>query len=317
MNKLIRGLLTRPVVIGRNARDWTIAMMILSLLKLVSLMPVERSVDLVDRLARRIGPRTSRHRLALYNLARAYPEKTEAEREAIAREMWGNMARLAAEYVYLDDMFDYHPDQPGPSRIEVSGIEIFRDLRENPRPFIVFTAHTGNFELLPIAAASYELDVTALFRPPNNPHIARKVLAARRTRMGHLVPSRAGAAIALARKLEAGGGVGLLVDQKFHRGAETTFFGLPLQTNPLLGKLARQFDCEVYPARCIRLPNNRFRLEIEPAMTIPRLFNGSVDIPATAQMLNDKVESWVRQYPGQWQWFHDRWAIKHMLKDRN
>jgi hypothetical protein len=58
--------------------------------------------------------------------------------------------------------------------------------------------------------------------------------------------------------------VGVLVDQKFGRGLTTSFFGRPVQTNPLLAKLVRQFDAEVYPARCIRLPGNRYRLEIEP-----------------------------------------------------
>jgi Kdo2-lipid IVA lauroyltransferase/acyltransferase len=29
--------------------------------------------------------------------------------------------------------------------------------------------------------------------------------------------------------------------------------------------------------------------------------------------LNDKVESWVREYPGQWLWYHDRWHIKRTI----
>ncbi|WP_110033121.1 lipid A biosynthesis lauroyl acyltransferase [Hoeflea marina] len=305
---------TRWVLAVRRARDWTIAMVVFALLWLVSLFPMEPAINFVDRAARRIGPWTSRHRLARTNLARAFPGKSEAEREQIAVEMWGNMARLAAEYVFLDQLFDVDPTASVPGRVEVAGADIFNDLRDNPRPFIVFTAHTGNFELLPIAAATFDLDVTALFRPPNNPYIAGRVLSARRTSMGHLVPSRAGAAIALARKLDSGGGVGMLVDQKFHKGAVTTFFDLPVKTNPLLAKLARQFDCEVFPARCIRLPGGRFRLEFEPAMPVPRTADGSVDVTATAQMLNDKVEAWVREHPGQWQWFHDRWNIKRKVR---
>ena len=89
-----------------------------------------------------------------------------------------------------------------------------------------------------------------------------------------------------------------------------------MTTNPLLGKLARQFECDVYPARCIRLPGGRFRLVIEPAIDIPRAADGRVDVPATSQILNDKIEEWVREYPGQWQWFHDRWGIKHTLRKR-
>lgn len=309
-----RMALTRIVIALRRARDWVIATTIFSLLRLISLFPADKSIDFVDRMARRIGPLTPRQKLAMANLARAYPEKSEDERRQIAVDMWGNMSRLAAEYAFLDQLFDFDVAASKPGRIEIGGDEIFARLRDANKPFIVFTAHTGNFELLPIAAAAYGLDVMALFRPPNNPYVARRVLAARRTSMGHLVPSRAGAAFTLARRLESGGGVGMLVDQKFHKGAKTTFFGLEARTNPLLAKLVRQYGCEVYPARAIRLPGGRHRLEIEPAMDIPRRADGSVDIAATSQLLNDKVESWVREYPGQWQWFHDRWQIKHLLK---
>jgi len=309
-----RMALTRIVLALRRVRDWLIATAIFSLLRVIALFPADKAVSFVDYMARRIGPLTPRHKLALANLAMAFPEKSEAEREQIAIDMWGNMSRLAAEYVFLDQLFDFDPAASEPGRIEVGGEEIFLKLRDTNKPFIVFTAHTGNFELLPIAAATYGLDVMVLFRPPNNPYIANKVLAARRTSMGHLVPSRAGAAFALARRLDSGGGVGVLVDQKFYKGTKTSFFGHDVQTNPLLAKLVRQYDCDVYPARSIRLPDGRHRLEVEPAIDIPRRADGSVDVTATAQALNDKVESWVREYPGQWQWFHDRWAIKHLLK---
>tara|TARA_R110002020_G_scaffold29585_7_gene93394 strand:+ start:19171 stop:20124 length:954 start_codon:yes stop_codon:yes gene_type:complete len=306
--------LTRIIIAMRRARDWLIAKTIFGVLRVISLFPADKAIALVDYLARRIGPLTSRHRLAMANLSRAYPEKTEAERHEIAIEMWGNMSRLAAEYVFLDQLFDYDPAATEAGRIEVDGIENFIRLRDTKKPFIVFTAHTGNFELLPIAAAAYELDVMALFRPPNNPYIAKRVLAARRTSRGHLVPSRAGAAFTLARRLESGGGVGMLVDQKFHKGEKTTFFGLEAHTNPLLAKLVRQYECDVYPARAIRLPDGRHRLVVEAPIEIPRRPDGKVDVAATAQLLNDKVEDWVREYPGQWQWFHDRWQIKYQLK---
>ena len=305
--------LTRLVLSFRKLKQWLVAQFAFGLLNLLKLLPANGAIDFADRLVRRIGPRTRRHRLMLTNLRNAFPEKTDAEIEEIALDSWGNMGRLAAEYVFLDRLFDFDPERPTPGRIEVSGIPLFVDLRDNPRPFIVFTAHTGNFELLPVAGAAFGLDVTVLFRPPNNPYIADKVFAFRQARMGHLVPSHAGSSFTLARKLEAGGPVGVLVDQKFNRGLNTKFFGRDVQTNPLLAKLVRQFGCEVYPARCIRLPGNRYRLELEPALEIPRRENGSVDIEATAQMLNDKVEQWVREYPGQWLWYHDRWNIKRSL----
>lgn len=308
-------LITRLVLAADHLRQWLIAQLVFLLLTILKLFPADGAIRFMDRAARFIGPKTGRHRLTLTNLRNAFPEKSEAEIEAIAMESWGNMGRMAAEYVFLDRLFDFDPEATTPGRVEVSGVPLFLELRDNPRPFIVFTAHSGNFEMLPVAGSAFGLEVTVLFRPPNNPYVAEKVFEFRKERMGNLVPSHAGSSFALARQLERGNGVGVLVDQKFRKGLKTKFFGLDVQTNPLLAKLVRQFNCEVYPARCIRLPGGRFRLELEPAIDIPRKPDGAVDVNATAQVLNDKVESWVREYPGQWLWYHDRWHIKRYLKD--
>lgn len=306
-------LVTRIVLALRKFYQWSVAQAAFGFLTALKIFPADSAINFADRLMRWVGPKTKRHRLMQVNLRNAFPEKSEAEREEIALASWGHMGRLAAEYVFLDRLFDFDPEKPGEGRVEVSGVEQFLDLRDNARPFIVFTGHTANFELLPVAGAAFGLYVTVLFRPPNNPYIAEKVFDFRRKRMGKLVPSHAGSSFALARQLEQGGGVGVLVDQKFKKGLETQFFGNPVRTNPLLAKLARQFECEVYPARCIRLPGNRFRLEIEPQFILPRNDKGQIDVNATAQMLNNKVEAWVREYPEQWLWYHDRWDIKRSI----
>lgn len=294
----------------RRLNYWLVAQLAFAIMSVLRRLPADRALNVTDRLARRLGPLTGRHRVALENLRLAYPEKPDAEIESIALDMWGNMARLAAEYIFLDELFDYHPDQPKPGRVEVIGTPIFDRIATDRKPHIIFTGHLGNFELLPVAAATFGLNVTAMFRPPNNPYLAEKLMATRTSAMGGLIPSRSGAAFALAGILDRGGNIGVLVDQKFDRGLPTTFFGRPCQTNPLLAKLARQFDCDVYPARSRRLPGNRFLLEIEEKIELPRGDNGEIDLIATAQLLNDTVERWVREDPGQWMWFHKRWQIQ-------
>ena len=92
-------------------------------------------------------------------------------------------------------------------------------------------------------------------------------------------------------------------------GIRTTFFGRECETSPLVPKLARLYECDVYPARSVRLPGSRYRLELEEKLTLPRDAEGRVDVAATAQLLNDVVERWVRENPGQWMWFHKRWKI--------
>lgn len=306
-------LLTRIVLKLRQFKDWLIATVTFGLLRVLKIFPADAAIDFADRLARFIGPKLGRHKLVVYNLRRAFPEASDAEIDQLALDSWGHLGRLAAEYIFLDQLFDFDPESDKVGRIEVDGIEKFKDLLAQRRPFIVFTGHTANFELLPVASSAFGLDVTVMFRPPNNPYVAKKLFSFRSERMGNLVPSHAGSSFALARELERGNGVGVLVDQKFSKGLHTEFFGHPVQTNPLLAKLVRQFNCDVYPARCIRLPDNRYRLVLEDRIDIPQDERGNVDVKATAQLLNDKVESWVREYPAQWLWYHDRWNVKRKI----
>jgi KDO2-lipid IV(A) lauroyltransferase len=306
---ILRPLVARTLRLLKQAEYWIVAQLAMAVLWLLRRLPPDRALAFADRTARRIGPWFGRHRVAMDNLRHAYPEKSEDELQAIASDMWGNMARLAGEYIFLDQLFDFVPGSDRPGRVEVDGEEIFARVRASKKPHIFFTAHTGNFELLPVAAASYDLPVTALFRAPNNPYIAKYIFSTRAEAMGELIASRAGAAFGLARILERGGNIGVLVDQKFHKGVPTTFFGRACSTSPLVAKLARQYECDVYPARAIRLPGNRFRLEISEKLELPRTEKGAIDVQATSQLLNDTVEGWVREHPGQWMWFHKRWKM--------
>jgi Kdo2-lipid IVA lauroyltransferase/acyltransferase len=312
----MRGLVFRAAQWLRMANYWLIAQAAMGAIAVLRLLPMNAALNFADRSARTLGPLFGRHRVALDNLRKAYPEKSEDEIRAIALDMWGNMARLAAEYIYLDRLFDYDPARPGHGHIEGFGTQLYERVAAEKKAHIIFTAHLGNFELIPVAGETYGLHATAMFRPPNNPYIAKYILSTRRAQMSGLMPSRRGASIALARVLEAGGNIGALVDQSFQNGVRTTFFGRPCETSPLIPKLARQFDCDVYPARCQRLPGNRFRLGLEDKLTLPRDADGKVDVGATAQLLNDTVERWIREDPGQWMWFHKRWKLSPPRQNR-
>ena len=295
---------------------WLIARLAMIAFWLLRRLPPDRALNFAARVTRRIGPWFGRHRTAVANLRLAYPEKSNDEIEAIALDMWDNMARLAAEYIFLDKLFDFDPNDRSAGRIEIAGEERFLRIAAENKPHIIFTAHLGNFELLPIAGDVHGMKVTALFRPPNNPYIAEYILSTRRANMGELMQSNRGAAFALAGVLEKGGNIGVLVDQKFIGGLNTRFFGRPCETNPVVPILARRFDCDVYPARCTRLPGNRYRLEIEEKLELARNDDGDIDIHASTQLLNDVVERWVREDPGQWMWFHKRWTMSNRKRSR-
>ncbi|WP_183194450.1 lipid A biosynthesis lauroyl acyltransferase [Bartonella fuyuanensis] len=309
MKRSLKNFVYHIKVITKKISYWLWAYLLIGSLFILKCFPANLGISFFSWLAKKIGPHVYRHQITLANLRRAYPEKTEKELHAIAIEMWENVGRFLAEYIFLDKIFDFDPHSDEPGFIEVKGTEIFEQLKSEKKPHIFFTAHTGNFELLPICAQSFGLSITVLYRPPNNPYIAKCILKIRQTSMGHLIPSKAGAAWALAAKLAEGENIGMLVDQKFHRGIMGTFFNRQLKTNPLIIKLARQYNCDIYPARCIRLPGGRHRLELYERVELPRNEKNDIDIAASTQKLNDIVEAWVREYPGQWMWLHRRWDI--------
>ena len=269
----------------------------------------ERSAGIGAALARTIGPLLPAHRTALANLRAAYPEKREREIRALARGAWENLGRTGAEYPHLKELFDYDYESDAVGRVEVSGIENFTALKDDGRPGLIFSAHLGNWELPAICAARYGLDATAVFRAPNDPAVARVVHEVRSETMGGLEAARQGAAFAMQGVLERGGHLGMLIDQHFTRGVVVTFMGRPALVNPILGKFARRFDCPVHGVRVIRLPGHRFRLELTPALDLPRDPDGQVNVAGAMQAMTAVVEAWVRETPEQWLWMHRRWRV--------
>ena len=58
----------------------------------------------------------------------------------------------------------------------------------------------------------------------------------------------------------------MLVDQYYVRGVPVTFFGRRTMANPLIARLARQVDCPIHGMRVVRLPGDRFRVELTEAI---------------------------------------------------
>lgn len=294
---------------------------------LVAALPVTWASAALGRTARLLGPLLPVTRRARRNLAHAFPEKSRAEISAIIRGMWENLGRTAGEYPGMRQLFDDSLAQqvmavgveavrnlPAERRpfvvrgryVEVVGVENFLDIRDGGRPTLLFSAHYGNWELLPLAGGQFGLSVAVLFRTPNNPHVARLLDHVRRG-MGELVPKGVEGALASVRVLEQGGHLGMLVDQKLNRGPAIPFFGRPAMTSPTLAKLAYRFRCPVYGARVERVRGTRFRIVIEPPMPLPEAADEQAFVTQLMTSVNATIERWVRERPELWFWLHRRW----------
>jgi Kdo2-lipid IVA lauroyltransferase/acyltransferase len=266
-----------------------------------------RLSNLFGRVMRAIGPWLPEHRIGQNNLTAAFPDKSPEEIETILRGVWDNLGRVVAEFAQLDrvasgqrmarDFVDY----------DAGTIQRFLRLQEDGKPALVFAAHCANWELPAIIAAADGLDTTVLYRRPNFGAVADAVIAVRAGMMGTMIATSLDAPIKLARAIEAGSHVAMLVDQHYGKGVEVTMFGRRCRANPLVAMLARQYECPIHGTRMIRLPNGRFRADLTEAVEPVRDAEGRIDVPGTMQAITTVIEGWVREYPEQWLWLHRRW----------
>jgi KDO2-lipid IV(A) lauroyltransferase len=256
---------------------------------------------------RTVGPWLPEHRTGRNNLRAAFADKGDAEIETILRGVWDNLGRVAAEIAHLDHICSGNPYKRTFIDYTPESIARFIALKDDGKPALVFAAHLANWELPAVIAGSDGLDSVVLYRRPNLGAIADAVMALRKGLMGELVASSMGAPVALARALEQGRQVAMLVDQHYTRGIDVTFFGRACKVNPLIAMLAREVECPIHGTRVIRLPGNRFRGEISEEVKPVRDAEGRIDVRGTMQAITDVVEAWVREHPEQWLWVHRRW----------
>jgi Kdo2-lipid IVA lauroyltransferase/acyltransferase len=288
-------------------RDVVFGIFGVGLLRLVRRSDPIKAAELTARLTRRVGPWTKYHRIGRENLAMAFPEKPEAEREAILMGVWENLGRTAAEYAHLDRLWDYDWQNPNQGRVVSDHAEAFNKLRDDGKPGLIFAAHLGNWELPALLTAMYGFKGAVFYRAPNNARLAAEVQRIREGLMGQLIPSGIEGSLLARSILEDGGHVGMLVDQHSRTGTPVTFFGHECLASPLLARLARLYECPIVGVRVVRLPEHRFRIEAAGPIDPPRDAKGRIDEQATMQVITSIIEGWVREHPEQWLWLHRRW----------
>ncbi len=252
------------------------------------------------RLGRTVGPLTSAHRTAQRNLALAMPELDDTARARILSEAWDNFGRTMMEYALLSQL------AAKPERIVVEGHETLAALAREGRPAILFCAHLGNWEIIPMALARLAKPLTIVYRPPNNPLVDEIIGEVRKPYTAGMAPKNTAGARIMLKALKGGDHLILVVDQKINTGMEIPFFGRGAFTGDAVVRLAMRFDCPVFPVRTERLGDGRFKVSVEDPWRFPPDGN-EADVRAALTRINGRLEDWIRARPGQWLWMHKRW----------
>jgi lauroyl/myristoyl acyltransferase len=98
-----------------QARHWAKCALVRTADGLLRLLPIDVGASLAASLVSWAAPWTAFHRRALRNLATAFPDWSEAERERVAAAMWRNTGQTIAVTLQLDRIFS------NCSRIEMTG----------------------------------------------------------------------------------------------------------------------------------------------------------------------------------------------------
>ena len=273
----------------------------------------QRMSNMVGRLMRIIGPWFPEHKVGRDNLRAAFPDKSPEEIETILGGVWENLGRVAAEFAHIDRIIIHDPARPERSSdpdvmIDETTYARLKTLGDSAQPTVVFAAHLANWEIPALAPHSFGFKTSILYRRPNIGGASDAIVDMRARCMGTMVAAGLDAPLKLARALESGGTVALLVDQHTTQGVDVVFFGRWAKANPLAVQLARLTGARLRGVRVWRLPDgNHFRAELTDEIPLTRDGEGNIDIQATTQAITTMIEGWVREHPEQWLWLHRRW----------
>ena len=165
------------------------------LIGLVRLFPIDVAGSISARIWRLVAPYNRRHKRALANLERAFPDKTPQEREGIALRMWENLGRVMAETMNIDRILKE------PDRLHVTNGHVIARYKDKMGPVLIVTMHMGNWELgmWPIMLAGVK--PAGVYRLVKNPYVDRYLRAQRKDLYpGGLFGSRRAAARTKARR---------------------------------------------------------------------------------------------------------------------
>jgi Kdo2-lipid IVA lauroyltransferase/acyltransferase len=242
-------------------------------------------------------------RIALANLAAAFPARSPEERRTLARQVFGHFGRTLLELLKFTTLSDDRKME----LVEWDGEDRVRLAYAQGRGVLFCTGHFGCWEQQSIAHALKFEPMAVLARPLDNPKL-HAMLEQVRTCTGNSVIYRRGAVRRVMRLLAAGHGVGILIDQHMISpdAVYVDFFGRPASTTSTLAALALRTGAPVVPLFALPLPDGRYRMIYEHPVEPPR-----ADAPDAVrdftQRCTDVLEMYVRRHPELWLWMHRRW----------
>jgi KDO2-lipid IV(A) lauroyltransferase len=253
-------------------------------------------------------------RIAERNVAAAFPSRSRRERRQIVRGAFEHFGRLLFQLLKFSTLT---PAQML-ARVDFEGEERARSAHAHGKGVLFVTGHFGYWELQAMVHALRLPRMSVLARALDNPRL-NELLERIRTRTGNSVIYRQGTMRRVLRALEAGEGVGILIDQHIQSrdAIYVDFFGRPAATTAAVAALALRTGAPVVPLFALPAGRGRYRMVYEHPIEPPPA-GASDAVHEFTQRCTDVLEMYVRRRPELWLWMHRRWrdeatASEHAL----
>ena len=250
-----------------------------------------------------------KHRqIALNNLEIAWgDELSESQRRTIARKNFIHLAQVLLELPYLRKLTADKLE----GFVSFHGLENFSNALQKGRGVLLLASHFGNWELMALAFSLRYRPINIVVRPLDIPFLDTLISEIRTSGGNQLIPKK-GSVRKMLRLLAAGDVVALLLDQNpaWYEGVFVPFFNEIACTNKALSTIALRTGAPVIPAFNIRQPDGSYRIVGEPEVVLQRSGDKTRDIEENTAKFNRIIESYIRRYPEQWFWVHQRWKTR-------
>ena len=296
-----------PKRIKRSVRS----LVVVAAIRLLSHLPRRLAWSLGTLLGRAAWPLAGKtRRLALKGLATAFPEKTEAEREAIARAMFVNLGHSAMEVVTIRSY-----DRDLESYVELKNPELLDELMARGKGLIYVPGHLGNWELHARRVASSGLDNATVGKASKDPRLTRLIEEFRASGgVKTLWRESPDSGRVIIRTLRSGKALGILIDQDTSvQNVFVPFFGKLAATPRAAADLAIRFGTAVVVATIHRKgegPDAGHLLEFTEVTYDPKPADLEAEVVRLTAACSKVLEDAIRRHPSEWVWMHERWKTR-------
>ena len=279
---------------------------IISLFCIFKIIGLRNASNVGSILGKFIGPLFRSKKIIKQNIKTGLGEMDEQKESEIINDMWSNIGRTFAEYVFLKD---FKFNRTNFDHMKINGISHLEEIKKNNETVIFYSAHLANFELMAMELDKFGIKCAAIYRPLNNFFLNPLM---EYLRMKYICPNqipkgRMGIREIIG-KIENGYSIALMVDQRVSEGPRTMFFNKPAHTTTIPAQLALKYDCKLVPISLERKEGPNFEMTIHEPYKIEKTNNNEEeDTKNITLKINQIIEKMILNNPKQWIWSHNRW----------